>query len=319
MENKNRIISELETMRQMDYAEGRKFQAVAYQKAIQQLKAFQGEVTSAEDVADLPGIGAKIKLKIQEILTTGGLAAAAKAREDPKFSLYDTLLKIYGVGPAKAKSLMAEGIKSLEELRGREDLLTAAQKIGLQYYNDFTLRIPREEMKKHEETILGSLDKAFKGQVVGSYRRGAADSGDIDVLLTLPDTMSEADRVKLFTKTVKELQKGYMKGVLAFGKSKCLCVSQLDGKPARRLDLLMVPQAEFAYAILYFTGSDLFNVAFRAHALEKGYTMNEHGMTPTATGPVPPFMKEERDIFTFLGLAYVEPQNRKGKTDVTKL
>jgi DNA polymerase/3'-5' exonuclease PolX len=195
MEKKNKIISELETMRQMDYAEGRKFQAVAYQKAIQQLKAFPGEVNSVEDVAGLPGFGAKIKTKIQEILTTGGLAAAAKAREDPNFGIYEALLKIYGVGPAKAKGLMAEGIKTLEDLKKREDLLTTAQKIGLKYYDDFTLRIPREEMQKHEKMILGSLDVAFKGQVVGSYRRGAADSGDIDVLLTLPDTMPEADRV----------------------------------------------------------------------------------------------------------------------------
>ena len=80
MENKNRIISELETMRQMDYAEGRKFQAVAYQKAIQQLKAFQGEVTSAEDVADLPGIGAKIALRVPTKISAEPWTALRKLR-----------------------------------------------------------------------------------------------------------------------------------------------------------------------------------------------------------------------------------------------
>ena len=98
---------------------------------------------------------------------------------------------------------------------------------------------------------------------------------------------------------------------------------------ARRLDLLMTPEEEYAYSILYFTGSDRFNVAFRQHALEKGYTLNEHALTvvnPSTKAAVPPNehaltnvspgpkavppMESEEDIFRFLGLRYVLPTER---------
>jgi DNA polymerase/3'-5' exonuclease PolX len=172
-------------------------------------------------------------------------------------------------------------------------------------------------MVDHESMILENIDKQFKAVIVGSYRRGAVTSGDIDVLLMLPDSLSEVERNKLFKKAISNYQsKNYIKDILAQGDKKCLAVSQLEGKPARRLDLLMTPEAEFAYAILYFTGSDLFNVAFRSYALSKGYTLNEHTMKPTGDAAAPPPLKDEKDIFDFLELDYVEPNMRRGATDV---
>ncbi len=172
-------------------------------------------------------------------------------------------------------------------------------------------------MIEHEKLILENLDKKFKAVIVGSYRRGAVSSGDIDVLLMVEDSIPEAERNKLFKEAIANFQtKHYIEAILAKGDKKCLAVSRLPDKPARRLDLLMTPQAEFAYAILYFTGSDLFNVAFRSHALSKGYTLNEHTMTPLKDAPPPPPMKEEKDIFTFLGLEYVEPNMRRSAADV---
>jgi DNA polymerase/3'-5' exonuclease PolX len=83
--------------------------------------------------------------------------------------------------------------------------------------------------------------------------------------------------------------------------------------------LLFTPQAEYAYSILYFTGSDAFNVAFRSHALTRGYTLNEHTLKPTAEKPLPPPMLTEEAIFTFLGLHYVAPENRKGAESLVKV
>jgi DNA polymerase/3'-5' exonuclease PolX len=81
---------------------------------------------------------------------------------------------------------------------------------------------------------------------------------------------------------------------------------------ARRLDLLVVPTEQFPFALLYFTGSGDFNVAFRKHALSLGYTLNEHTMVPLkgSSAPMPPGMKSEKDIFAFLGLRYVPPEER---------
>lgn len=319
------IIKELDTLRQADLMDKQVFPARAYATAIQALQGLPGPITKLEDVKGVKGVGAKIQLKIEEILTTGKLKAAEEVRAKLPLESYEILQKVHGIGPAKAKALVAAGITSLEQLRKASSenakLLTAAQKLGVTYYEDALLRIPREEMEEHESLILSGLDSQFAGTVVGSYRRGATSSGDIDVLLTLPDTMSKKAQGELFTEMVTLFKEIYIVDTLSSGPTKFLGYSRLDEThPVRRLDLLMVPKSEYAYAILYFTGSQQFNVAFRSYALDKGYTLNEHRMEPTKEGvsPVPP-METEEDIFRFLGLAYVEPLNRRDERDLQPL
>ena len=95
-----------------------------------------------------------------------------------------------------------------------------------------------------------------------------------------------------------------------------MAVSKVGDK-FRRLDLLLTPKEEMAFAILYFTGSDTFNVAMRSWALELGWSLNEHGFTRVGAGAgagtaaAPPITTEE-EIFAFLGLQYVPPTERTG-------
>ena len=84
---------------------------------------------------------------------------------------------------------------------------------------------------------------------------------------------------------------------------------------ARRLDFLYSPPQEYAFAILYFTGSMEFNTAMRQYALQQGLTLNEHGFHKmenkikgdkiTST----PF-NSEKDIFDYLNLEFKEPNER---------
>jgi DNA polymerase beta len=216
-----------------------------------------------------------------------------------------------------------EGITTIEQLRAASTanpkLLTAAQKLGLKYYEDSQQRIPRSEMAEHENTILSGLDVRFEGTIVGSYRRGAESSGDIDVLLTLPDELTAEEQGELFVEMVSLFKEAdYIVDTLSSGPTKFLGYCRIDEEhPVRRLDLLMIPQSEYACAILYFTGSQQFNVAFRAYALDKGYTLNEHRLQATKAGvPAVPSLSTEKDIFDFLGLAYVEPTMRRGAADI---
>jgi DNA polymerase/3'-5' exonuclease PolX len=57
----------------------------------------------------------------------------------------------------------------------------------------------------------------------------------------------------------------------------------------------------------------------RKYALTKGYSLNEHTLTPVGEHPLqplPPPMKTEKDIFNFLGLKYIEPENRLGEAQI---
>lgn len=156
--------------------------------------------------------------------------------------------------------------------------------------------------------------------VVGSYRRGAETSGDVDVLIRVPSAWTSLMCATYLHNFVMELETaGYMEYILALGEKKCMGIARLPSKgkdyKARRVDFLITPEHEYACALLYFTGSDMFNVAFRQRALQKGYTLNEHGMTsmklPDGTdAPPPPTFHTEQDIFRFLSLQYVEPSKR---------
>jgi DNA polymerase/3'-5' exonuclease PolX len=152
----------------------------------------------------------------------------------------------------------------------------------------------------------------YDTEIVGSFRREAANSGDIDVLIRVPynvDTKTAKANLALYVKMLEGF--GYIEEILALGEHKCMAISRMYNGKARRLDLLMTPDEEYAYAILYFTGSDRFNVAFRQYALDKGYTLNEHALTPIRAGvPTVPYMKTEKDIFKFLGLRYIDPSRR---------
>lgn len=324
MDYKAIIIQEFDTLRRADIARRELFSAKAYAKVIEQLRTLQKPIHSIDDVKDVAGIGKKLKEKIQEILATGSLKAATEARKETNLDSLDILQGIHGVGPVKAKQLVeTHNIRSIAELRTAlakdPTLLNDVQKMGLKYYEDSILRIPRREMLQHETHILSALDPRFKGVVVGSYRRGAQNSGDIDVLLMLPNSIPKKQQGEMFIETVEMLKDtDYIIDTLAQGPKKFLGYVRLEkGEKARRLDLLMTPEEEFAYAILYFTGSQAFNVAFRSYVQEKGYTINEHTMKPVQERVLPvPTMKTEKDIFDFLGLQYVEPQNRRDVNDI---
>ena len=313
------IIDSLEVLRKRDVAEKQPFKARAYAKVIAQLKEHPEPITSYEDVKNIQGIGEKISKKIHEILETGQLQSAMRAMELYPIQALDALQNIYGVGPAKAKDLVDAGIHSItqlrEEVRTNPKLLNDKQKVGLQYYEDLLERIPRQEMEEHNTILRDLRPKAWKKyqmDLVGSFRREAVTSGDIDVLIRIPNGTASKDAKEQLANYVRVLQEShYVEEVLALGEHKCMAICRLPNKKARRLDLLLTPDEEYAYALLYFTGSDKFNVAFRQHALHTGYTLNEHTLTPIQEGVRPvPYMPTERSIFQFLKLRYVEPKNR---------
>ena len=74
----------------------------------------------------------------------------------------------------------------------------------------------------------------------------------------------------------------------------------------------------YAFALLYFTGSDHFNRSMRLFASKKGYTLSDKGIAlcirdskraKFAVGQMIPCYSE-REIFQLLGLVYKEPWER---------
>jgi DNA polymerase/3'-5' exonuclease PolX len=317
-DHKPRILTELETLRKLAPTEtAGVFKARQYAAAIKTLTALPGPIRSLEDLppaAKGDGLGPKIRDKIARIIIDGGLtiAPAARARADALAAFQG----IYGVGPKKAEELVEAGYSTIADLRAavaaNPRLLNRNQTTGLQYYEPLLTRIPRVEMDRHAALLVSAKPAALEGVIVGSYRRSRPDSGDIDMLLTCPAGAGTAAAAALTDYVTALRARGYIREVLAHGEHKCLAISALPDAAPRRLDLLITPPEEFPFAVLYFTGSDGFNVAMRSHALDRGFTLNEHALTHLKTGrPVSGF-RTERDIFKALGIQWREPHERTG-------
>lgn len=310
------ILEMLEVFRKKEIATKQPFKAKAYATVSKNIALLGKPIYTIEDLKDVKGIGDKIGQKIEELISSGRVQAMENVSKDENTEVITSLMTIHGIGPAKANILVEQhGIRSIDDLSKRPDLLNEKQQLGLKYVNDFQLRIPRKEMDAHCKLIgecILSVDKSFDFQLTGSYRRMASSSGDIDVLITHKDDPENVE--EMFKSIVDQLKKeGYITDVFAEGGKKCLAVCRLKRhKYYRRIDLLYTNKKEYPFAVLYFTGDAGFNVAMRSYCLTKGLSLSEHGLKDEKTGKfIDIGADNERDIFTYLGLEYVEPKDRK--------
>ena len=308
VEKKNKLIFILKKISDHEKANGEAFKANSYLKVISELKKFNDDSDFTEsNIRVIKGVGDSIYKKIDQILKTGTCSMYEQLKNvvDPR----DELLKVHGIGPKRANELIKLGIQSIDDLKNHKEYLNEKQKTGLQYYEQLNQRIPHEEIKKHEsllKKLLEKTDKEAEITIAGSYRRKNADSGDIDVLL-------KADKKDVYQMFIKKLVNyGYLIEELALGIKKYNGICKLGRSGiGRRIDIMYTKPEEYPFAILYFTGSGEFNQMMRKMVNDKGYTMNEYSIKHSDTGQkVDHTFKEEKDIFDFLEMGYVEPWQR---------
>lgn len=337
-------------LKQADF-EGATFQTVAEAYCLfrDQGWTLKGEPYREEDGYGNRSPKSAILKKIHEILTTGKIAVAESAKQDPRLPAIHDLCRIPGIGPAKANALYDQGITSIQELRDRIALqskksatsasgqveLTRAQSIGLRHLEDLEQRIPREEVRQWEDEVLNGMADALSVApdnrcVVGSYRRGKPDSGDVDFYVSIPEPARKL-WMKAAAHRLQQLGILKKKNIISLGQKKMMMVATLPGagkRVYRHIDIFAYPHPQFPFAILHATGSRDFNILLRKHALDLGWSLSEHGLKSVqeeltgveAEQPPPthmiqqkiqkPHFTEEKDIFRFLDYDYVQPQDR---------
>jgi len=282
-----------------------------YSRAQDTLLSIDENITSPNQLEGKPNIGPTIIAKMTEYDNTGTLHVFEREKENPEIWLTD----IYGIGPKKAQELVKSGIKTIKDLRDRQDsLLNDKQRIGLKYYEDILKRIPRNEIDSFDKILETEIKELggtnLKYEIVGSYRRGAKTSGDIDIIITSSDS-------GIFSKVINILKnKDIIIEILSQGDTKCLVIVKTPGFPiARRVDFMFTPPDEYPFATLYFTGSKAFNTTMRSYALKLGLSLNEHGFYYKEKGKgkggkIDKTFKTEESIFESLFLKYKKPTER---------
>ena len=289
---------------------GEVMKARAYNRARDTIQSIDQDIKSVEQLKNTPTIGATIYDKLDEYTKTGKVALLEHYKNDPLI----VFTNIYGIGPKKAEELVKKhNIRSIEELRKNQDrVLNNLQRIGLKYYEDILDRIPRNEIAKYDCEFMKTFKKESQTintyyEIVGSYRRGAINSGDIDVIVT-------SDDPSVFQRVLDSLiSKNIIIEVLSRGDTKSLVIAKLTPRSrARRVDFMFTTRQEYPFAIMYFTGSKDFNTSMRGHALKMGLSMNEHGFTNKNSQQkiVYDDIISEKDIFDKLNLVYVPPEKR---------
>ncbi|KAJ5098866.1 hypothetical protein N7532_005867 [Penicillium argentinense] len=299
----------------------------AYRRAINALRNQAKKIMTRGEALAISGIGSRLADKIEEIVVTNHLRRLDYTNSSPEDRVIQLFLGVYGAGLAQATQWVAQGYRSLDDLRDKATL-KPNQRIGVERYHDFAQRIPRKEVEAHGaivRRVVQAADKDMQAIIVGSYRRGAKDSGDIDVLITKPGAPLEPIRSLVMNVVVPQLfEEGFLKAGLATPRhnkdgSKWHGASSLPGIDLwRRIDLLFVPGPEIGAALLYFTGNDIFNRSMRLLARKKKMCLNQRGLFTDVlrNGQVktnPGRLLEagdERRIFELLGVPWRRSEER---------
>ncbi|XP_026159812.1 DNA polymerase lambda [Mastacembelus armatus] len=317
------ITDKLEVLAKAYTHQGDKWRALSYSKAVNALKSYHKPVTSYQEACQIPGIGKRMADKIDEIMESGHLRKLDHIGE--AVPVLELFTNIWGAGTKTAQLWYQQGFRTLDDICTKAHL-SNTQKIGLKHYEDFLDRMPREEAEAIENVVREAAQSIDSGLVViacGSYRRGKATCGDVDVLISHPDGKSHKG---VFSKVLQSLHNsGFLTDDLVSheengDQKKYMGVCRLPGPGYRhrRLDIIVVPHNEFACALMYFTGSAHFNRSMRALAKTKNMSLSEHSLNKDVVrqgslkvyGGTPLPTQTEKDVFSLLGIPYREPNER---------
>ncbi|KAF9673879.1 hypothetical protein SADUNF_Sadunf10G0069800 [Salix dunnii] len=246
----------------------------SYYKAIPVVEKLPFKIESADQVKNLPGIGKSMQDHIQEIVTTGKLSKLEHFETDEKVRTISLFGEVWGIGPATALKFYEKGHRMLEDLMN-EDSLTHSQKLGLKYFDDIKTRIPRHEVQEMELLLQKTGEEILPGVVIlcgGSYRRGKASCGDLDVVITHPDRKSHKGFLTRYVERLKDMK--FLREDLVFsthneegtdsGVDTYFGLCSYPGRELRhRIDFKVYPRDIYAFGLVAWTGNDVVNRRLR--------------------------------------------------------
>jgi DNA polymerase (family 10) len=292
-------------------------------RALLQLSEDLGSIVAAGKLKEIPGIGETLQQKITILVTTGSLPFYEELKAEMPAGLIE-MLRLPGMGPKKVKALWEElQIDNLEKLKAACEAGTIAAlkgfgaktqaKIleGLAFIGSTGQRVRLDQALEIAFPLLEAMRKApgvKRIELCGSVRRRKETIADIDVLVSSERAGPVMERFVKLPGVVR---------ILGQGETKSSVEMDAGVEQGRRLmiqaDLRVVSDAQFPFALHYFTGSKEHNIAVRARAQHYGLKLNEYELVgPKKSVPC----KEEADIFKALDLDYIPPELREATGEI---
>ncbi len=339
-----RFISELLKIKESRILTLDQIGARAYSTSIASLSAYPYLLQSPLEVMRLPGCDERIASHFSEYKSSAAeesdryLPVARKLDEDENLQCIKTFYDIWGCGADTARKMyFTNGWKDIDDVvQYGWNTLNRAQQIGVKFYDEFKVTIPRKEVeeiteiaKQHARKARGikrhqwNTDDDIVAVIVGGYRRGKDQCGDVDMILS---HRSEAITRNLVVDVVSELEEtGYITHTLTLNTTttkrgqqtlpysaghgghgfdsldKALCVWQdpnFDHAPQgdettknpnlhRRVDIIISPWRTVGAAILGWSGANTFERDIRRWCKrERGWKFDSSGVRDRRTGLV---------------------------------
>ncbi|GMM54938.1 DNA-directed DNA polymerase IV [Maudiozyma humilis] len=186
------IIEALDMLFRRYEAVGDIYRARSYKLAKQAIEQCHYPIISGTQAqADLEHVGPSIGKKIQEIIDTGQLKGLNKMDSTNQRS--DYFMRCYSVGSTIAQKWNSLNVNNFQDVVERyPSEIQNCWKImlGWAFYEDWSKRIPRLEVKAHfniVNDVLAKISGEYTAEVLGSYVRGKETCGDIDILIYATD------------------------------------------------------------------------------------------------------------------------------------
>ena len=294
------------------------FRSRAYHNASRILEGLTEleSLVEAGELTQIKGIGQGLSEEITEMVTQGKSTHLKELRKSIPEGVLD-MLRVPGLGPKKVKVLYEElELQNLGELEYacKENRLLDLKGFGEKTQTNVLKGI--ELLKKSAgryhfnvawvqahrlKKFIAKQKSVLQTEIAGSLRRHKETIGDIDILASLKG--SSKNIMKAFREHPE------VEDVLVSGDTK----TSVRLKTGIQVDLRVVSQEEFPFALLYFTGSKEHNTALRQIAKDKNLKLNEYGLFK---GKKSLKCKDEAAIYQELGLHFVPPELRENLGEI---
>ncbi|KXG74678.1 DNA polymerase/3'-5' exonuclease PolX [Thermotalea metallivorans] len=296
------------------------FKAKAYQngaRIIENMEENLETLIKENRVEEIKGIGKTLQEKIQELMTSGKSTYYEELKKQIPPGLFE-ILKIPGLGPKKVKQLYdvlhIQTVGELEyaclenrliDLKGFG--MKTQEKIlkGIENLNKYRGKFLISEAMYYGKAVEDQLKihpKVIECSMAGSIRRKKEIIKDIDILVSAKDgDRSEIMDAFASLDTVEE--------ILVKGETK----SSVKLFSGIQVDLRIVKEEEFPYALHHFTGSKEHNAAMGQRAKAMGFKINEYGLFQ---GEKKLICKSEEELFHTLGLQFIPPELREDNGEI---